>query len=90
MTIVECQIAIVGDGKLAQHVEIPAIGRVVGLQGRRLADRTRAQTGAGTVGYGLIKGHAGHGDVHAAQVFGIAPPQKGRGPAKGVLEARPF
>ena len=90
MAIVESQIAIVRDGKLAQHVKVPAIGRVGRLQRACLADGAGAKAGAGAVGDGLIKRHAGYRDVHTGQILGVFTSQERGRPAKGQLIARPF
>ena len=86
--VIEGHVAVIHDGELAQRVEIPAVGRIVGLQGRGLADRARPEPRAGPVGHGLVEGHARHGEVHAGEVLCVLPPQERGRPREGVLEGK--
>ena len=83
--IVKGDIAVVDDVHVIEGVGGPAIGWVVGLQRACFTDGAGAETGAGAVGDGLVKGDACDGEIDARQVFGVGAAQKGGGPAESVF-----
>ena len=67
--VIKGQISIITYVILRQWVDIPAIGRITGLQAARLPDGPRTQPCAGAVGHRLIKRHARDREIYACQIF---------------------
>ena len=84
--IIEGHVAVIHDRQQRQGVIAPAIGGVIGLQHRRLADGTGTKARAGPVRHRLVERDAGDRHVRPGQILGIVPPQKACRPAERILE----
>ena len=59
-----------------ERIEIPRVRAAPGQRCGRLADRTRTETGAGSIRRGGIERDAEHGDIHVGEVFRVGPAQE--------------
>src|SRR5439155_18593083 len=82
---VKAEIAIVDDGQPFSGVKAPGPGGEIREMRRGGTDAGGTEARTGPVGGSEIVRHADDGDVHAAQVLGVAPAQKAERASVGLF-----